>query len=132
VCVGWRRKFDAPGFVTILLLERLGAWSAVDDSQGNNSDGHTKKKASLPIDQEEGWRFKSTETADSYLEGAAAGAFSAVDFVEVFFDFLDFLVLEVDLSAVDLSSDANAPKLMERANMATMIKDSNFFMGLPP
>mgnify|MGYP003422799524 CR=1 FL=1 len=51
--------------------------------------------------------------------------------MEVFFDFFDFLVLEVDFS-VDLSSDANVPKLMVRANMATMIKDSNFFMGLSP
>ncbi len=79
----------------------------------------------------EGWLFESTETAESYLEGAAAGAFSAVDFVEVFFAFLDFLVLAVDLS-VDFSSDANVPKLMVRAIMATMIKDSNFFMGLSP
>jgi hypothetical protein len=66
------------------------------------------------------------------LEGAAAGAFSAVDFVEVFFAFLDFLLLDVDFVLVDLSSDANVPKLIERANMATMIRDSNFFMGLPP
>lgn len=65
------------------------------------------------------------------MEGAEAGAFSLVDFVD-FLDFLDFFVLlEVDLS-VDLSSDANVPKLMVRANMATKIKDSNFFMGLPP
>jgi len=66
------------------------------------------------------------------LAGAAAGALSAVDFVEVFFDFFDFLVLDVDFVLVDLSSDANAPKLMERANMATMIKDINFFIELPP
>jgi hypothetical protein len=66
------------------------------------------------------------------LEGAAAGAFSAVDFVEVFFAFLDFLLLDVDFVLVDLSSDANVPKLIERANMATMIRDSNFFIGLPP
>jgi hypothetical protein len=66
------------------------------------------------------------------LEGAAAGAFSpVVDFVD-FLDFLDFLVLEVDFAVVDLSSDANVPTLMERANMATMINDINFFIGLPP
>ena len=90
------------------------------------------KKSQPSIHHEEGWLFESTETAESYLEGAAAGAFSAVDFVEVFFAFLDFLVLDVDFVLVDLSSDANVPKLMVRAIMATMIKDSNFFMGLPP
>jgi hypothetical protein len=101
-----------------------------------------QKKASPPIHREEGWRFKSSKTADCYLAGAVAGAavFSLLVFVEEELDFLVFLVffgfasvLEDDFVVVlDLSSAANAPKLMERANMATMIKDSNFFIGLPP
>ena len=95
-----------------------------------NSSTGILKKTSLHIDENEGWLFEQTEAAESYLEGAAAGAGSAVDFVD-FLDFLDFLVLEVDFVEVDLS-DANVPKLMVRANMATKIKDSNFFMGLPP
>jgi hypothetical protein len=89
------------------------------------------KKASPPINELEGWRFKQAKTADSYLEGAAAGALSVLVFVD-FLDFLDFLVLDVDFVVVDLSSAANVPRLMERANIATKINDSNFFMGLPP
>jgi hypothetical protein len=53
-----------------------------------------------------------------------------VDFFD-FFDFLGFSVLEVDF-VVDLSSDANVPELMVRANIAMMINDSNFFIGLSP
>jgi len=98
---------------------------------------YLNKKASPPIDQKENWLFRPFESADSYLEGAAAGAFSLLDFVEElvdffdFFDFLGFSVLEVYF-VVDLSSDANVPELMVRANIAMMINDSNFFIGLSP
>jgi len=116
----------------------------LNEMRGEFNTGQLQKKASPPIHREEGWRFKSTKTADSYLAGAVAGAavFSLLVFVEEELDFLVFLVffgfasvLEDDFVVVlvlDLSSAANAPKLMERANMATMIKDSNFFIGLPP
>jgi hypothetical protein len=83
------------------------------------------------------------KTADGYLEGVAAGALSLLDFLVVLLeDFLDFLVffgfasvLEDDFVVVDvddLSSAANAPRLMDRANTAMTIKDINFFMELPP
>jgi len=90
----------------------------------------------------EGWRFKQAETADSYLEGVVAGALSLLDFLVVVLDFLvflvffgfcsvlvdDFVVVDVD----DLSSAANAARLMDRPNTAMIIKDINFFMELPP
>ena len=81
------------------------------------------------------------KTADGYLEGVAAGALSLLTLVVLlrtswtsWFSRLrlrledDFVVVVVD----DLSSAANAPRLMDRANTAMTIKDINFFMELPP
>ena len=71
------------------------------------------------------------------MEGAVVEDLSVLDLLEDFFDFLDFFgfwsELEDDLvDELDLSSAANVPRLIERANMAMIINENNFFMELPP
>ena len=93
-----------------------------------------RKKPASPIDEKGGWQSQQTETEEGYLEGVVAGAFSVVD-LDALVVFLLFLVFLVDVDfvlVVDLSSAAKVPRLIDRANMATIIKENNFFMELPP